>query len=308
MSVLLISEFHEPAIWIPAISRRLPGVEIRAWPDIGNPKDIEVVLTYGAPPSLWKSLPNLKAVINLFAGVEKLLADPDLPDVPIARMVDPAMAHDMAHYVLLHVLRYFRQMLKVEERQRMHTWEWMKAPKEEDYTVGLMGIGGMGGPIAEMLTSIGLVVRGWSRSWRDIEGITCFHGVDQLEAFLGGTQILVVVLPLTESTEGIVNARTLAALPKGSHLINIGRGEHVIDADLIAALDSGHLAHATLDVFRTEPLPTDSPFWDHPRITVTPHHSGNVRIASNSRLLAENIRRALAGEPLLDPVDRRRGY
>ncbi len=308
MAILLISEFHTPEIWIPAIAEHVPGVEIRAWPDFGDLADIEIVLTYSPPPGLLGSLPNLKAVINLFAGVEKLLAVPDLPDVPIGRTVDPTMAHDMAHYVLLHVLRYFRQMPTVEARQRTRTWEWMKAPKVEEHEVGLMGIGGMGRPIAELLASIGLHVRAWSRSPREIDGITCFHGDHQLDAFLGGTRILVVVLPMTGATIGIVNARNLAAMPRGSYLINIGRGEHVVDDDLFAALDSGQLAHATLDVFRQEPLPADSPFWDQPRITVTPHHSGNVRVESKSRLLAENIRRALAGEALLDPVDRARGY
>ena len=308
MAVLLISEFHEPGIWIPAIAEHLPGVEIRAWPDIGDPADIEVVLAYDPPPGLLAALPNLKAVVNLFAGVEKLLAQRDLPDVPIGRTVDPTMARDMAHYVLLHALRYFRQMPTVEARQRSHGWEWMKAPKLEEHAVGLMGIGGMGRPIAEMLASVGLEVRGWGRSRRRIDGIACFHGEGQLEAFLERSRILVVALPLTGATAGIVNARTLAAMPWGSYLINVGRGEHVVDDDLLAALDSGRLAHATLDVFRREPLPADSPFWDHPAITVTPHHSGNVRVRSNSRLLAENVRRALAGEALLDPVDRARGY
>ena len=308
MAVLLISEFHQPDIWIPAIARYVPDVEIRAWPDIGDPADIEILLAYDPPPGLLAALPNLKAIINLFAGVERLLAARDLPDVPIGRTVDPTMAHDMAHYVLLHVLRYFRKLPTVEARQRIHHWEWMKAPKVEEHAVGLMGVGGMGRPIAEMLASIGLEVRGWSRSPREIDGITCFHGDDQLDTFLERSRILVVALPLTGATAGIVNARSLAAMPRGSYLINVGRGEHVIDDDLFAALDSGQLAHATLDVFRQEPLPADSPFWDHPAITVTPHHSGNVRVTSKSRLLAANIRRALAGETLLDPVDRARGY
>ncbi len=308
MTVLLISNFHDPEIWLPAIREHVPGVEFRVWPDIGDPADIDVALAYDPPPGLLASLPNLKAIINLFAGVDPLLSDPDLPDVPIGRMVDTAMAHDMAQYVLLHALKYFRQMPIVEEHQRTHTWEWLTAPKVEEYTVGVMGIGAMGLTTAEMLTSAGLVVRGWRRSAGEIDGIDCFHGEAGLEAFLNGTRILVVVLPKTAATIGIINAQTLAMLPRGAYLINVGRGEHVVDEDLFAALDSGQIAAVTLDVFRTEPLPATDPYWDHPKVTVTPHHSGTTRVATKSQVLAANIRRVLAGEAPLVPVDRKRGY
>ena len=308
MAVLLISEFHEPELWLPAIAEHLPDIEFRAWPDVGDVADIEVVLAYKLPPGFVASLPNLKAIINLFAGVDPILADPDLPDVPIGRMVDPAMANDMAQYVLLHALRYFRQMPIVETHQREHKWEWLKAPRIEDYTVGVMGIGAMGGRVAAMLAATGFIVRGWGRSPREIGGIESFHGEAGLEPFLGGTNILVNVLPKTAATIGLISARTLAMLPRGAYFINIGRGEHVVDQDLLAAFDSGQIAAATLDVFPTEPLPADDPYWDHPRVTVTPHHSGNIRISSNVRVLAENIRRALAGKAMLDPVDRARGY
>ena len=155
---------------------------------------------------------------------------------------------------------------------------------------------------------MGLKVQGWSRSPRDISGLPSFHGDSGLTPFLNSTRILVVVLPKTEATNGIINRRTLALLPRGAYLINIGRGEHVVDADLLAALDSGQVAAATLDVFSSEPLPSDDPYWVHPKVTVTPHHSGNARVATKSKILAENIRRALAGEALLQPVDRNRGY
>jgi len=308
MAVLLISNFHDPEIWLPAIGEHVPGIEFRFWPEIGDPADINVALTYDPPPGLLATLPNLKAIINLFAGVDSLLSDPDLPDVPIGRMVDSAMAHDMAQYALLHALKYFRQMPIVEEHQRTHTWEWLKAPKVEEHTVGVMGIGAMGRPVAEMLTTVGLEVRGWGGSARKIDGITCFHGEAGLRAFLGGTRILVVVLPKTDATIGIINADTLAMLPRGAYLINIGRGEQVVDEDLFAALDSGQITAATLDVFRTEPLPADNPYWDHPKVTITPHHSGTTRVATTSRVLAANIRRVLAGEAPLVPVDRTRGY
>jgi glyoxylate/hydroxypyruvate reductase A len=308
MAVLLISNFHDPEIWLPAISEHVPGVEFRVWPEIGDPADIDVALTYDPPPGLLATLPNLKAIVNLFAGVDPLLTDPDLPDVPIGRMVDSAMAHDMAQYVVLHALKYFRQMPIVEEHQRTHTWEWMKAPKVEEHTVGVMGIGAMGCAVAEMLAAVGLEVRGWSRSTRKIDGITCFHGEAGLQAFLCGTRTLVVVLPKTDATIGIINANTLAMLPRGAYLINIGRGEHVVDEDLFAALDSGQIAAATLDVFRTEPLPADNPYWDHPKVTVTPHHSGTTRVTTKSRVVAANIRRVLAGGAPLVPVDRKRGY
>ena len=308
MSVVVIAGERDREAWRRPIQERLPDIEIRAWPDIGDTADIEIVLAYDPPPGLLAALPNLKAVVNLFAGVEKLLAQRDLPDVPIGRTVDPTMARDMAHYVLLHALRYFRQMPTVEARQRGRRWEWMKAPKLEEHAIGLMGIGGMGRPIAEMLASIGLEVRGWGRSPRRIDGIACFHGDGQLDAFLERSRILVVALPLTRATAGIVNARTLAAIPWGSYLINVGRGEHVVDDDLLAALDSGRLAHATLDVFRQEPLPADSPFWDHPRVTLTPHNAADPRPDAVAGGIADNIRRALAGTPMLNLVDRDRGY
>jgi glyoxylate/hydroxypyruvate reductase len=299
----------DTAAWLSALGRELPDVEVRVWPDAGNLDDVHYAFVWRYPPGLLARLPRLRAIFSLGAGVESILRDPQLPqDVPLVRMVDPALAIGMNEFVLMCVLNYHRQMDLHAENQRQRLWLRRVPPLPQDRRVGILGLGELGGLCASTLLRLGFDVAGWSRTAHTISGVTTFAGVDQLPQFLQRTEILVCLLPLTASTENIINRDTLAQLPRGAHFINVARGQHVVDADLLAALDSGQLAGATLDVFRDEPLPAQHPFWAHPRIMVVPHIAAITQVKTAARTLAANVRRCQAGEPLANVVDRSRGY
>ncbi|MEE8517042.1 MAG: glyoxylate/hydroxypyruvate reductase A [Alphaproteobacteria bacterium] len=307
---LIIKPGRDPAEnWIKAINGKISDLEIRVWPDCGNLEDIEFALVSHIPHGELARFPNLRFVASTAAGVDELLADPDLShDVPIIHGVNSERSDTMAQTVLLHVLRYHRHLQVYGEQQSRHEWKRYPLVPADERRVGIMGLGALGSVAAARLVQSGFDVAGWTRRPKTIDGVTNFHGADGLGPFLGRTGILVCMLPLTAETEDVINANTLAALPKGAFVINCARGAHLVDEDLIAALDSGHIAGATLDVFRTEPLAPDHPFWDHPRITITPHTSSQGRAAFGVDVLVENMRRARAGEPLVNLVDREAGY
>jgi len=249
----------------------------------------------------------LKAVLSLWAGVEKIQNNPTL-QVPLARMVDPGMSAGMAEYVLGHVMRHHLGM-DADILNRTGPWQNRPAPPlAKDRPVGILGLGALGSAAAQRLSAQGFPVSGWARTQKNLPGIACHSGADGLQDVLERAQILVLLLPLTGETENILNAETLAMLPRGAVVINPGRGPLIDDEALLDALDSGQLSHATLDVFRTEPLPDDHPFWEHPRVTVTPHIASETRPQTAAQTIAENIRRGEAGEPFLHLVDRQRGY
>lgn len=309
MALLFASPDDDPVAWTQALKRRLPDLEVRVFPELGDPRDIEAALVWLPPSGLLASLPNLKAIFSLGAGVDRLLEDPTLPpNVPICRMVDPALTRSMAEFVLLHVLRYHRDLDVFEAQQRRAEWR-LHLPKPPEATVvGIMGLGELGGAAARLLVAHGFTVKGWSRSRKEIPGVASFAGVHELDAFLHDLAVLVCLLPLTAATRGILNRALFAKLPRGARLVNLARGAHLVEADLIEALASGQLAHATLDVFATEPLPADHPFWRHPKITVTPHAAAYSAPESGAQVVCENLRRLRSGEPLLHRVDRARGY
>lgn len=247
-----------------------------------------------------------KAVLNLWAGVERIVGNPTLTQ-PLCRMVDPALTAGMVEWVTGHVLRHHLGM----DRHIVnpdHVWAPEPPPLAAERPVAMLGLGELGRACAAMLVALGFPVRGWSRSPRVVEGIACYHGDAGLQAALTGAEIVVTLLPATPDTENLLDARRLGWLAPGAAIINPGRGTLIDDAALLAALDAGRIGHATLDVFRVEPLPADHPYWAHPRVTVTPHVAAETRPASASRMVAENIRRGEAGEPLLHRVDRDRGY
>ncbi|PZR31787.1 glyoxylate/hydroxypyruvate reductase A, partial [Caulobacter segnis] len=239
------------------------------------------------------------------AGVDRILQDPDLPDVPIARMRDEGLTQGMVEFVLARTLHYHRLMPAYEEQQRQRVWRPLIAPLARDRTVGVLGLGQLGAACATNLAANGFKVRGWSRTPKDLPGVEAFDG--PLETFLAPCEVVVCLLPLTPATRGILNAGTLSHL-SGASLISVGRGAHLVEADLIPALDAGHLAHATLDVFAIEPLPAAHPFWSDPRITVTPHASALTPPQTAGPTIVANIRRHLAGQDLQDLVDRAAGY
>lgn len=308
MAILFVSDIDDPVAWRRELEKRLGPLDFRVWPEIGDPAEIDVALVWRPPRGLLASLPSLRAILALSAGIETLLEDPTLPDVPLCRMVDESLVVTMREFVLAAVLLYHRDLDRYEAQQRRAVWR-MRPPRPASATrVGVMGLGALGRPVAETLRDFGFAVRGWSRTPREIEGIACFAGRASLAAFAGGCDVLVNLLPLTPETEGILNAGLFAALPRGAVVINVGRGRHLVDADLIDAVDSGHLRGALLDVFRDEPLPEDHPFWRRPHIRVTPHVAAYTLPESAAEVVAENLRRLSEGRPLLHVVDRMRGY
>ena len=248
----------------------------------------------------------LKAVLNLWAGVENVVGNETL-SVPLARMVDPGLTEGMVEWVTGHVLRHH---LGIDANLAAQNGEWVKhiPPLARERRVGILGLGELGRACGEALAFLNFDVSGWSRSPKSIPGIACHHGDEGLARVLGTSEILVLLLPLTADTENTLDAPAIGLLPEGAVVLNPGRGALIDDAALLASLDSGHLSHATLDVFRTEPLPPEHPFWAHPKVTVTPHIASDTRPASASRVIAENVRRGEAGEPFLHVVDRAAGY
>jgi glyoxylate/hydroxypyruvate reductase len=308
-ALLLISPPEIADIWQEALRRAIPALEVRVWPDTGGRAEIEYAVVWKPPADSMRELPNLKAIFSLGAGVDYLFTGTELPrDVPVVRMIDPALTEGMTEYVLYHVLRYHRHMSDYEAQQRQRRWSELPQTRPGDRNIGIMGLGVIGGDAASKLALLGFSVAGWSRSAKRLQHVRSFFGRDQLEAFLRRTEILACLLPLTPETEGILNKDTFAALPRGAFVISAGRGGHLIETDLVAALGSGHIAGATLDVFQTEPLPAEHPLWGHPKVTVTPHVASITNPYTASMQVAENIRRLQRGEALVGVVDRQRRY
>ena len=284
-------------------------LDLFAAPEPHDPARVEyLVFSHSGPVMDFAPYTGLKLVQNIWAGVEKVLTMPSLPDnVPFARMVEPGMTLGMRDYVVAHVMRYHAEIDTV-----IHGigggWTAPVPPLAQERRVGVLGLGTLGGTVAQALVALGFDVAGWSRSPRDVPGVETHAGPAGLAAVLARSEILVCLLPRTPETENLLDAANLALLPKGARIVNAGRGELIDDAALVAALDSGHLDHATLDVFRQEPLPADHPFRDNPRVTVTPHIASVTRPSTAAETVIAQIRRGLAGEPFAHVVDRDRGY
>jgi glyoxylate/hydroxypyruvate reductase A len=309
LAILFVSAVDRIELWRPALEVALPGLELRVHPAIGDPRDIDCAIVWSPPRGLLASLPNLKLIASLGAGVDHLLADPDLPrDVPLVRLSDPDLVVSMRDYVLDAVLRLHRQGLVYAAQQREAVWRAHRQPSPGERRVGILGLGRLGSAVAETLRDHGFRMAGWSRGPKALADIVCFAGEDGFAALLARSEILICLLPLTAETTDCLDAAAFAKLPRGAGLINVGRGRHVVEPDLLAALDVGQLSYAILDVFREEPLPPTHPFWRHPRIVVTPHVAAFTNPETAAPLIAENIRRARDGRPLLDRVDPARGY
>jgi glyoxylate/hydroxypyruvate reductase A len=306
--------FSAPAdlwpIWRPHLLAAFgeAGLDVTLTADPAGPWTFDyVICAPGGPVSDFTAFTRLKAVISLWAGVEGIVGT--VPDhVPLCRMVDPGLSRGMAEYVAAHVLRY-HVGLDVHLLGQDGVWRnGVFPPLARDRTVGVLGLGEIGREVATTLALLGFDVRGWSRRVRDMPGIATYAGEDGLDHVLAASDILVALLPATAETENLLDASRLARLPQGARIVNPGRGSLLDEAALLDALDTGRLAHATLDVFRTEPLPPDHPFWAHPRVTVTPHVAAETRPETASLAVAENIRRGEAGEPFVHVVDRAAGY
>jgi glyoxylate/hydroxypyruvate reductase A len=310
MTVLLWSSSDDPPdIWVPAMRRALPEDEVRVPPDLGDRSEIEYALVWKPAPGLLASLPNLKAIFSIGAGCDHILADPERPKhVPVVRMVDDNLTAMMSEWAVLAVLYFHRFMPTYRQDQANEAWNRLWPNYTPETALGVLGLGAIGRDVAEKLRLFGFEVHGWSRSPREVPGIVCHHGANGLQAMLPHCRQLLCVLPLTPETRGIVDAGLLRQLPEGAYVINLGRGGHVVDDDLLAALDSGHIAGAFLDVFNREPLPKGHPYWRHPKVVTTPHVAGEIVPRSAAKTVVENIRRHQRGEPMLGLLDLDKGY
>jgi glyoxylate/hydroxypyruvate reductase A len=305
LNLLFASTKEDPERWRRLLAPALPQDRFFAWPDV-NGGDIDVALVATHPQGTFARLPRLKLIQSLWMGVENILADTQVPrGVPLARLIDPGMVHAMAETVIASVLDWHRLRYVYRAQQRARTWKWQRQLLPSDRTVGLLGLGELGSYAAAKLLALGFQVCGWSRRPKSIEGVRCSTDLDEV---VSRSQALVCLLPLTAQTRGVLDARAFARMPKGGCVINLARGAHVVMPDLLAALDSGQLAHAYLDVFETEPLPADSPLWAHPGITITPHIAALTEPRTAVPKILENIERVRRGEAPLHLVDRGAGY
>lgn len=315
MALLIAS--NSRADQFAAHARRLaPDLDVRVAPDIGEPEDIRHALAWWPQPGLLAKLPNLEFIVSVGAGVDHLFSDPRLPQVPIVRFVDPDLTGRMVSYIALNALYHHRRMSEVREHQERKVWKYVPEPAAHEVRVGVMGLGVLGAASAEALKALGYQVRGWSRSPKMLPGVTCFAGLEALDAFLADTDILAVLLPLTADTRGMIDRALIGKLSRrgregrlpGPVLINAGRGGLQVDADILTALEAGELYAASLDVFEAEPLPHSSPLWGHPRVLVTPHIAAESEPTAIVRYTLRQIAAHRAGRPLENVVDRRRGY
>jgi len=309
MALLFYSKVDDPEEWAAALRQAEPSLEVRVWPELGDVADIDAALVWRPPTGMLASLPGLKVIFSLGAGVDHVFAGTELPaNVPVVRLVDPALTSQMVEYAVLAVLHHHRRMDDYRAFQGRGEWHQLPAADTAARRVGVMGLGEIGSAIAHTLAGFGFAVAGWSRTPKALNGIESFHGVDQLTPFLARCDVLVCVLPLTPETTGILDAQAFAALPDGAYVVNAGRGGHLIEEDLIAALESGHLSGAWLDVCQTEPLPPENPLWRQANVTVTPHIAGWVLPRTASEQVIQNLRRVQGGEPPRNIVDPARGY
>jgi glyoxylate/hydroxypyruvate reductase A len=292
--------------WLAGLRQALPGADIELWQPGAPAADHAVV--WAPPQQFFDEQPRLKGVFNIGAGVDALLKLKPPAGATLVRIEDGGMAVQMAEFVAHAVVRHFRELDVYDREQANAHWEFRRPRVRNEYPVGVMGLGVLGERVAQALVHFEFPVRGWSRTPKQVAGVECFAGAEQFDAFLRGSRFLVCLLPLTPETAGILNRENLSRLLPGGYVINVARGAHLVDDDLIALIDAGHLAGATLDVFRTEPLPPGHPFWRHPKITVTPHTSARTMRDETIAQITGKIRAFERGEPIAGVVDARRGY
>ncbi|WP_421992038.1 2-hydroxyacid dehydrogenase [Roseococcus sp.] len=310
MAILLCTKTTAMNDWRDALLAVDPALDIRLFPEAGDPADIEAAVCWNQHDmGELRRYPNLKLIVSMGAGVDHLLRQPGPPPgIPVARLKDHMLTTGMTEFVVLNVLRFHRQDLDYRAQQAARVWNELPAPVTAERRIGILGLGELGAASARALVSFGFPVMGWTRTPREVEGVTNFHGEDGLDAMLRQTDILCCLLPLTPQTRGVINARTLALMPRGAFVINSARGGHLVAEDLLAALDSGHIAAAALDVFEPEPLPAEHPLWSHPRVLVWPHAAAITIPSSAAPQVVDNLRRAREGRELINLVDFSAGY
>ena len=310
MALLIFNSLRgEKGDWAKYFNSALPNLEIREWPEIGNPKDIKYLIIGRPTLQELPHLPNLALMLTMLAGVEGIYNNPACPQgIPLVKGEPEEGDPSLTEYGVTHVLRHHRNLQTYLNYQRQHRWQEIKQKTAEQQRIGLLGYGTMCKPIADVLVDMGFDVAAWTRTPKKTAPIRIFSGPSEFDAFLKRTDIAVCLLPFTPETKGILNSSTFSRMPKGASIINLGRGGHIIDDDLIAALDNGQLSAATLDVTEPEPLPTDSPLWDHPSITVLPHVARRPPVAQIAPVFIENIKRFESNKELLQLTDSIKGY
>lgn len=307
MAILLILPGRNTAKIANLLRIRLPGAEIRIWPETGAGDEIEFAVTWNHPEGELGTYPNLKWIMSFGAGVDHLLRDRSLPPgVPVSRVVDPVLAEDMREYLIGTVVSHKRRLPDYRESQCHGRWEPHRYSRTSH--VGLLGLGRIGLIVARGFTGLGFRVSGWSREKKSLPGVESRIGPEGLADMLGSADYLICLLPLTPATEGILNYALFSRMKGGAFLVNTGRGAHLVEADLLRALDEGLLSGACLDVFQEEPLPAGHPFWTRPEIIITPHISALTSTETVAEQIAVNYTRITEGRPMLHPVDRIRGY
>lgn len=310
MAVLLSTKAHTMQDWKAALLAVDPTLDVRLFPDVGDIAEIEAAVVWTAHDMMeLRRYPNLRVIVSMGAGVDHLFRPPGPPPgVPVARLLDTRLTQGMTEWVLLNVLRFHRQDLEYRDQQARKVWHELPAPETSARRIGMLGLGELGADAARALMALGFPVMGWSRRPKVVAGVETFHGPDGLMAMAARSDMLVCLLPLTPETRGVIDARLLGAMKRGGYLLNSARGGHMVGADVLAALDSGHLAGAALDVFEPEPLPADSAFWTHPKVILTPHAASITIPSSAAPQVVENIHRARAGQALINLVDFSAGY
>lgn len=309
MKVLFVAGDPKPERWTVPLQQLLPEAEVFNWDPNGEPVNADYAIVWQPPEALFERERHLKAVFNLGAGIDGLLKVANLPrDIPVVRLEDAGMSVQMTEHVIHQLVDISRNMQVYRDQQAAGVWKIHRPIRRKDWSVGVMGLGQIGKRVARGIAALDYQVSGWARSAHQLEGITCYAGSGQFDDFLAQTRVLINTLPLTDATRGIINADTLAKLRPDAVIINVGRGEHLVEKDLLQAIDNGQVARASLDVFQTEPLPEDHPFWQRSEITITPHVSARTQRDDTLEQISGKIRAHSQGQPITGIVDTTLGY
>lgn len=295
-------------VWADVFAREAPEMAFRVWPDVGDASQVRFLAAWEPPPKLAEHFPHLELLFSTGAGVDQFDLAALPPDLPIVRMIEPGIVNGMVEYVCWAVLGLHRDMPQYQRQQAQQQWQPRPVRPAAKRRVGVLGLGSLGQAVLGQLRGLGFDCAAWSRSRRQVDGVRCHAGIDELPGFLTGTDILVCLLPLTADTRGFLDAQLFAALPPGACLVHVGRGPQLVEQALLDALASDHLAHAVLDVCEPEPLPAGHPLWSHPKVWLTPHIASMTQPETAALAVIENLRRFAAGQPLSGLVDRRLGY
>ena len=304
ISICLSNILPEP--WVESLKKELPDAIVSVWKP-GSPS-ADYAIVWDPPQQFIDEQSDLKALFNIGAGVDNLLQLSLPSSLKVVRLEDAGMSVEMSEYVCHAVIRYFREFKQHETNKQLGKWSYRKTKTRNDFIIGVMGLGTLGMQVVKTLQMFQYPINGYSRNLKEIEGVSCFSGEHGLTKFLNNTRVLINLLPLTPETENIMNYNTLSNLQEGGYIINVARGAHLVDADLLKLLDSGHLSGATLDVFRTEPLAADHPFWQHPKITITPHTAARTQREESVAQIAGKIQALQQGISITGIIDPQRGY